>query len=181
MCVLRVRVISTNTQSSNKHNHTLAHTQIKKQTVHTVWAQWWQVLVPDVIVVSVSLIRGGRWWRLMKVRVCFHKKMREACQIKACCFVGKAPGTESVLKCEVMRRMLDLLRQSISKWETAQMLTRNVTLSITNTGDWGLYYTTVGFRPLKQMFGANFDIFGKYTYSLFFKTFIEYMAYASKW
>lgn len=39
-----------------------------------------------------------------------------------------------MLKCEVMRRLWDLLRQNISKWETARTLAHNVTFSIRSTG-----------------------------------------------
>lgn len=54
----------------------------------------------------------------MKVRVCFHKRRQTACPIKAYCFVGKADRRETILKCEVMRRVLNIFRQNICQCKT---------------------------------------------------------------
>lgn len=53
-------VISTNTQYTPTNNkHTCTYTNEETNMKHTLSAYWWQVLLLNLVVISVSLISGA--------------------------------------------------------------------------------------------------------------------------
>lgn len=135
VCICDVISANTHTHTQSRSRHTRIHySNQETNIVRTLSAYWWQVLVLNLVVTSVSLITGaadGGNWGSECVLIQDEGRKQTMCSIKAWRFVGKAEWSKCIVKCEVMRRVSNPVRQSISKCESTQTLTCNVTCRLT--------------------------------------------------